>query len=497
MADVDKNSQEYFNEWYGSLADNIKQINSMVGIQAVPKELFPARLDTLLLFADDPNEPLNELSKAFIRKNLKPNSNRDFVFTYGSGTQFKTVIYDFNGESQSNDFRTLAGALLNATNDLPLDEIYSQEEILLANNRSDLSVDQIKKLFIQNVKGGQSTAVNENTDEVDLQNMIKNKDYKGLSDTLKNGVKNYLNTDQYKNYLKFIAKFHKYSSRNNQLILMQKPEASNVASFKKWKELGRSVQKGSKALYVYAPMKVKKKDANNKPIVDKNGEIQTETFFRLVPVFDVSQTQGKELPVPISELTNDLGGSQNFPEVYRSLSGVANVPIEMRDESKIEAGAKGYYSPTENLIVIKAAMGQEQTIKTLIHEIVHSELHANSQARFGSNDYSVQEFEAESVAYIVANHLGIDTAQYSFGYLASWTDNGAKLEEFQTSLETITNEARSLINKIDETLEKSLSLSKPENKFEERVSEAQQVVKAVSAAVGSKVVEATPKVTSL
>ena len=302
--------------------------------------------------------------------------------------------------------------------------------------------------------------------------LVKAKDYKALSTHLKEGIQNYLKSDVFKNYLNFISKFHKYSQKNIRLILAQNPQAENVASFNKWKELGSPVKKGSKALYVYAPNPYIKKGKDNKPLLDENGEIIKEMTFKLVPVFDVSQTQNPELlPQPIYNLEENLESPERFVKVFQSIEAISPVPIVIKETGR---GINGYYSQDDKQIVINKNMGQEMTLKTLIHEVTHAMLHSNSLAIFGDKTYSKQEFEAEAVAYIVSSHLKIDTSSYSFAYLSSWTNLGKDLKELENSLDTITKQAQTMIENIEKTLSKSYSLEQPQNKFEERLATANE-----------------------
>lgn len=303
---------------------------------------------------------------------------------------------------------------------------------------------------------------------LNIQEVIKDKNYSGLSKLLKEGMTLYLQGDHYKNYLKFISKFPKYSPKNLNLLYHQNSKVIQVASFNKWKEMGRHVTKGAKALYIYAPSIRIKKDKAGQPVKNDKGEVQKTTTFILVPVFDVAQTSGKELP----KLVNDLGGDFTDPHLflttYQALSSTSPVPIAIQ---KIEdAEVKGYFTPQDSQIVLQKSMGQNMTIKTLIHEVSHARLHADSTTKFGDSTYRRQEFEAESVAYIVSNHLGIDASEYSFGYLANWTKGD--IEQFSESLKVIVDESKAIISEIEVVLEKVQNLAAPSNKFEERIQEA-------------------------
>lgn len=308
--------------------------------------------------------------------------------------------------------------------------------------------------------------------EMTIQEIIKKKDYKELSAHLEDGITDYLNGDIFKNYLDFISKFHKYSQKNNRLILAQQPNAQYVAGFNAWKKMDRHVKKGSKSIYIYAPYTKDKVDQHGKKITNENGEILKETRYFLTPVFDVSQTEGAELPKQLYNLEEDMDDSKKFVQTYQALVQLAELPVSIRP---LTSQANGYYDPIKKEIVLREGLGEIMTLKVLLHELTHATLHTNSSSSFGDDMYRKQEFEAESVAYIVSNHLGIDTSDYSFGYLSSWTDKGNKLEEFTTSLETITEQAKLLINRLDQTLEKIYTLDAPTNKFEERIAIARGI----------------------
>lgn len=310
------------------------------------------------------------------------------------------------------------------------------------------------------------------TSDPKLTEIIKDKNYKELSTLLKDGIKDYLKSDVFKNYLRFLSSFHKYSEKNIRLILMQNENASHVASFKKWKEMDSPVKKGEKAIYIYAPRHKIKKDKEGEVVRDEEGKPVTQTYYILVPTYDVSQTLSPEkLPQPVYALPDNFENPNHFHEIYKGLCSISPVPVTLED---IPGDTEGYYNPREKRIAIQRNQGEEMTIRTLIHEITHAYLHTNTGARFGDEVYSRQELEAESVAYIVASHLGIDTSEYSFGYLSSWTDKGNKIEDFQESLQTIAKQSELLITKIEETLNKSYGIAAPQNSFEKRLKEARE-----------------------
>ena len=298
--------------------------------------------------------------------------------------------------------------------------------------------------------------------------LITAKDSKGLAQVLKEGVKDYFKSDTYKQYLLAMSKFHNYSPLNIQMILKQNPNASYVASFKKWKdEFSRSVNKGEKALRIFAPITVKKRDPKtNEPLLDKDGNEQTYTSFKLVPVFDVSQTDGKELPKPVYELK---GSYQDYGNLYKSAKEVSEangVPISFSENTK---GAKGYYSPVSNEIVIKKGLSEQHTLKTIFHEMAHSDLHNFEKRAETPFNLSTAELQAESVAFVVSSHYGLDTSEYSFGYLASWTQDLKGLSDLEGQIKIVQKEADSLISRIDQALEKYQSKELTKDAFQQKL----------------------------
>lgn len=298
--------------------------------------------------------------------------------------------------------------------------------------------------------------------------LIAAKDSKGLAQVLKEGVKDYFKSDTYKQYLLAMSKFHNYSPLNIQMILRQNPRASHVASFKKWKdEFSRSVNKGEKALRIFAPITVKKRDPKtNEPLLDKDGKEITYTSFKLVPVFDVSQTDGKELPKPVYELK---GSYQDYGNLYKSAKEVSEangVPISFSEDTK---RAKGYYSPVSNEIVIKKGLSEQHTLKTIFHEMAHSDLHNLEKRAETPFNLSTAELQAESVAFVVSSHYGLDTSEYSFGYLANWTQDPRGLSDLEGQIKIVQKEADSLIARIDQALEKYQSKELTKDAFQQKL----------------------------
>lgn len=284
-----------------------------------------------------------------------------------------------------------------------------------------------------------------------IDQLIQDRDLKGLSAHLKEGVKDYFNSDTYKIFLQTMSKFNNYSLNNLFLIVAQKKDASAVASFNAWKKLGRHVLKGQKALKIWAPYQVTRKDEKGQPVLDKKGQEVKDTRFRLVPVFDVSQTEGKELPQPVYELE---GTHQDYANLYRAAKETAAAKGVRLEISKEPMEAHGYYSPAENKIVIRAGMSERETLSTIFHEMAHADLH-NPKALEGQKlTRTNKELQAESVAYVVANHYGLDTSSYSFGYLANWSNEPDSLADLEAQLSIVQKEAADLIKRLDTAFEK-------------------------------------------
>lgn len=284
-----------------------------------------------------------------------------------------------------------------------------------------------------------------------IDQLIQDRDLKGLSAHLKEGVKDYFNSDTYKIFLQTMSKFNNYSLNNLFLIVAQKKDASAVASFNAWKKLGRHVQKGQKALKIWAPYQVTRKDEKGQPVLDKKGQEVKDTRFRLVPVFDVSQTEGKELPQPVYELE---GTHQDYANLYRAAKETAAAKGIAFEISKEPMEAHGFYSPTDSKIVIRAGMSERETLSTIFHEMAHADLH-NPKILEGQHlTRTTKELQAESVAYVVANHYGLDTSSYSFGYLAGWSKEPDSLADLEAQLSIVQQEAKDLIQRLDTAFEK-------------------------------------------
>ena len=282
---------------------------------------------------------------------------------------------------------------------------------------------------------------------------------KEITDRLETGIQELFESERYKAYLTTMSKFHSYSFNNTLLIAMQGGQL--VAGYNKWRDdFHRNVRKGEKAIKILAPApfkakkEVQKLDAQGRPVMGKDGKPVTEVkeiqvpAFKIVSVFDVSQTEGEPLPsIGVEELT---GSVERYGEFFKALEQTSPVPIGFED---IPGGSHGYYHLTEKRIAIQEGMSELQTLKTAIHEIAHSKLHAiDPEApaieQADRPDSRTREVQAESVAYAVCQHYGLDTSDYSFGYVAGWS-SGKDLKELKASLETIRATAHELITTID------------------------------------------------
>ena len=317
--------------------------------------------------------------------------------------------------------------------------------------------------------------------EQTISQLVASKDTKALAEHLKEGMKNYLDSDQFKSFLDTMSKFHNYSLNNIHLLKMQNPNVTQVASFNKWKtDFERTVKKGSKALKIWVPYQVKtkipenQKELNFSPSEKEMDQKEiTVTRFKLGNVFDVSQTEGKELPKAIHELT---GSVKDYEDLYRAAKAVSmdnQVPISF-EEIKRE-NTRGYYSPSENRIVIsKKLKGEEHILKTIFHEMAHADLHKGSNAQYGDDQYRKQELQAESVAYVVASHFGFDTSSYSFGYLAIWSKDKNGFEDMVEQLQVVQKEAKSLIDRMDAKLELVKNKTVVKDKFADKLQQAKE-----------------------
>ena len=303
-----------------------------------------------------------------------------------------------------------------------------------------------------------------------------------ITDKLEQGIKELFESERFKEYLRTMSKFYNYSFNNTLLIAMQKPEATYVAGYTSWqRNFDRQVMKGEKGIKILAPAPYKAQEerekvdpVTQKPVIGADGKTVTETVevlrpaFKVVSVFDVSQTDGKELPdIIVDELK---GTVENYEAFFDALKQESPVPVSFED---IPGGAKGFFSPVESRIAIQEGMSEIQTVKTAIHEIAHAKLHAvnpdEKTAPEDKKDRHTKEVEAESVAYTVCQRYGIETSDYSFGYIAGWS-SGKETKELKSSLDTIRKTAAEMIEGIDAKL-KVLLAEKAQSVEQETVPE--------------------------
>lgn len=291
---------------------------------------------------------------------------------------------------------------------------------------------------------------------------------KEITDSIETGIKELFESDKYKSYLQTMSRFHKYSLNNTILISMQKPDATLVAGFNKWRDgFSRHVKKGEKGIKIIAPTPYKIKEQREKldpqtkaPILDASGKVQTKEvevqipMYRVVSVFDVSQTYGEPLPTLASNLT---GNVEQFEVFMEAIKRTAPVPIEIKP---MPDNTDGYYHTEDKRIAIREGMSEVQTVSAVIHEVAHSLLHNREmekelQAQQDENakpvkpkDRNTEEVEAESISFAVCSYYGIQTAENSLGYIATWS-KGRELTELRASLETINKTSSELISGID------------------------------------------------
>ena len=300
-----------------------------------------------------------------------------------------------------------------------------------------------------------------------------------ITDKLEKGVKDVFQSDKYKQFLNVMAKFPRYSVNNTMLIMMQRPDAQLCQSFTGWKQMGRYVKKGEKGISILAPAPYKiereqiKLDDKGRPVFDADGEPVKEKVevtiraFKVVKTFDLAQTDGKELPtIGPNELVGSIDG---YPKLLQALQEISPVPVSFE---LIDGGAKGYYNLENKSIVIQDGMSEVQTIKTLLHEMAHQKLHDKDTVPEAKDiTRNGKEVEAESVAYVVCQHYGINTSDYSFSYVAGWSE-GKETPELKASLDKIRQTASEFIYQIDQRMEVLMAekeqvqeAAKPENPF--------------------------------
>ena len=405
-------------------------------------------------FEEDELVPYEEFIEIlyFENERLRPEGNGYYKTSFD--------IENEKGESYTFGIRYDIGSELYPLSEM-MDERFSEEYIEYASKLDKKAIEKVQSELDKNnrkeiIDADEELKAEEvvlATSSLAVADFIQNKDMAGLSRHLKEGIKEFLDSDKYKDYLTKMSQLNNYSNRNLRLILAQNPEARQVASFKQWKEnFGRHVKKGEKALRIFKPMTKIKKDENNQPILDKNGKPETVTFFGLVPVFDVSQTEGKEMPkaAEVKEQLTDL----DYANLYRALMAIAKEnDVSVRFE-EMENNKHGYYSVPENQIVLRSnEMNKAQIIKTFLHEMAHAELHHADNPQKENLTRSTAELQAESVAYVVSSYYGIDTSEYSFNYLSGWSADKETLADLEAQLDIVQQEAKSLMVRMDQALE--------------------------------------------
>lgn len=287
----------------------------------------------------------------------------------------------------------------------------------------------------------------------------RKQEMQNITEKLEQGVLAVFDSSAYRKFLDTMARFPRYSVNNSLLIMMQKPDATAVQSYTAWQRMGRQVKRGEKGIRILAPTpyRIQKEQerigVDGKVVLDRDGEPVTDRVeismmaFKLVSTFDVSQTEGDPLPtLGADELRGEVA---NYETMFEAMKNVSPVPVSFED---MNGGAKGYFSILENRIAIRNGMDEIQNVKTLVHEMAHAKLHsmAAQKAREGGEQTrNSKEVEAESVAYMVCQHFGMDTGEYSFGYIAGWSE-GRQMPELKESLQTIRDASSEMIGSIEE-----------------------------------------------
>lgn len=298
---------------------------------------------------------------------------------------------------------------------------------------------------------------------------------KEITDSIEQGIKDLFQSERYTQYLRTMSRFHRYSVNNTMLIYMQKPDATLVAGFNKWRDqFSRNVMRGQKGIKIIAPTPFKKKIEEEKldpdtkiPMLDADGRVIMEEkeikipMYKVVSVFDVSQTEGKPLPTLANDLTGNVKQYEIFMEALQRSS-----PVPLAFEA-MEPNTDGYFSEKGQRIAIRSGMSEVQTVSAAVHEITHATLHNYDQAKLAAakgdetaeppkpKDRRTEEVEAESVSFAVCQYYGIQTGENSFGYIASWSKD-KELPELRASLETINKTASGLISDIDQNFREVL-----------------------------------------
>lgn len=281
---------------------------------------------------------------------------------------------------------------------------------------------------------------------------------KDLTEQLEKSIQDFMESEKYKTFLSSMAKFHNYSLNNQILIAVQKPDSTLCAGYTTWQKQNRYVKKGEKGIRIICPAPYKKeylKDVidktTGKPELLPDGKAKQEIVQKVIPffkvgyVYDISQTEGQPLPEIADILEGDLG--EGLKSLKEAMLQVSPVPVRFQP---IDGEANGFYSPTAGEIVVDSTLSEKQSLKTLIHETAHAILH-NPEAASSQSTRETKEVEAESVAYVVCQYFGLDTSDYSFGYIAGWS-SGKGTPELKASLETIRETSNGIITKTEQIL---------------------------------------------
>ena len=304
---------------------------------------------------------------------------------------------------------------------------------------------------------------------------------KELTEKLHEGIKNLFESDRYRDYLQSMAKFHNYSFNNSLLIWAQRPDASAVAGYRAWQtKFHRTVNPGAKGIMIYEPASYKRKlkekvlDQNGNPVKDEDGNFVTQEIERVFPTFKVGfvfayeDTSGKPLPSIVSIVDKEVDNYNTIMDALHKIS-----PATIRFDS-INGGANGYYDLVKREIVVKDTLPEAQKIKTAIHEISHAILHDNTDGVDLEANKREMEVSAESVAFVVSSWLGLDTSEYSFGYVGGWSAS-QELVELQRKMEIIRTTANKIICDLDEELRPTLPVV-----LEEEVEEEKEMLQSIT-----------------
>ena len=285
---------------------------------------------------------------------------------------------------------------------------------------------------------------------------------KDLTEQLEKSIQDFMESEKYKAFLSSMAKFHNYSLNNQILIAVQKPNSTLCAGYTTWQKQNRYVKKGEKGIKIICPSPYKKeclKDVidktTGKPELLPDGRTKQEIVQKVIPffkvgyVYDISQTDGQPLPEIADILEGDL--DEGLKSLKEAMLQVSPVPVRFQP---IDGEANGFYSPAAGEIVVDSTLSEKQSLKTLIHETAHALLH-NPEAASSQSTRETKEVEAESVAYVVCKYLGLDTSDYSFGYIAGWS-SGKGTPELKASLENIRNTSNEIILNVEQILTKNL-----------------------------------------